>query len=191
VVVLIMFGENCKGLPLENSLDRNERESMMAINPKLADCVRKQYIADYSYVGPSKSGHANVYRDINGTLYSVRVVNGEMAWPKEYPRAQETLPDPHTRFWECEYCNAVNVLSPETMKCQGCSHPITRKAMEAAWEGPKAPQDKIDEAKAHTPKMQVYGPGAEDVVIDHSEPIGKYTTPEGAFVSLCNWRIGL
>jgi hypothetical protein len=130
-----MFGENCKGLPLENSLDRNERESMMAINPKLADCVRKQYIADYSYVGPSKSGHANVYRDINGTLYSVRVVNGEMAWPKEYPRAQETLPDPHTRFWECEYCNAVNVLSPETMKCQGCSHPITRKAMEAAWEG--------------------------------------------------------
>jgi hypothetical protein len=186
-----MFGENRKGLPLENSLDRNERESMMAINPKLADCVRKQYIADYSYVGPSKSGHANVYRDINGTLYSVRVVNGEMAWPKEYPRAQETLPDPHTRFWECEYCNAVNVLSPETMKCQGCSHPITRKAMEAAWEGPKALQDKIDEAKAHTPKMQVYGPGAEDVVIDHSEPIGKYTTPEGAFVSLCNWRIGL
>jgi hypothetical protein len=96
-----------------------------------------------------------------------------------------------TRFWECEYCGTVNPIDTLDCRAKACGHSVTRKAMEEAWEGPKAPQDKIDEAKAHTPKMQVYGPGAEDVVIDHSEPIGKYTTPEGAFVSLCNWRIGL
>jgi hypothetical protein len=109
----------------------------------------------------------------------------------DYVITDEINEPPPTRFWECEYCGTVNPIDTLDCRAKACGHSITRKAMETAWEGPKTLQNKIDEAKAHTPKMMISGPGAEDVVIDHSEPIGKYTTPEGAFVSLCNWRIGL
>jgi hypothetical protein len=78
----------------------------------------------------------------------------------------DVIPPSHTRFWECEYCGTVNPIDTLDCRAKACGHSITKKAMEAAWEGPKTPQDKIDEAKAHTPKMQVYGPGAEDAVID-------------------------
>jgi hypothetical protein len=94
-----------------------------------------------------------------------RVVSEKYAHDNWGLTKPDIIPAPPTRFWECEYCGTVNPIDTLDCRAKACGHSITKKAMEAAWEGPKTPQDKIDEAKAHTPKMQVYGPGAEDVEI--------------------------
>jgi hypothetical protein len=47
----------------------------------------------------------------------------------------DVIPPSHTRFWECEYCGTVNPIDTLDCRAKACGHSITRKAMEAAWEG--------------------------------------------------------
>lgn len=88
-------------------------------------------------------------------------------------------PPKPTKFWECEYCGTVNPI--DLLDCRGkaCGHSITRKAMEAAFDGPKTETPCKPDPTGHFIGIDYgYGPDVSAIRMEMVSDPGPYKSDD-------------